>query len=386
MQEENVYQEFVKKHEGNLIFQKGVRLYLEGAVGESENLLLPNWIGFWVVDGKFKNFVKIPLVHILLKNLEITKQKEVLQEFARCDCEMFEMSGWCRHLVASCYKTSHIFKPKKTDYNLLQTNLNQTLDNIFSVENAKNEQKWLQDWQDFLSFEESEMDGLILRKMENSSLQAFKNGENILEKMKNEILESLKTWHGNKRSFKLFAFEKFWLIGAENWWRFWQSILKQFEPSFFPKIIAFLFYFKQNYPDFFHNLNINLSDLHKNLQADPQIILQTFKENYSEEEIYLLAIELEFTEFLQENIEFYSPDQLLLILQKMPDLEEIVQMNLLKQLKIWVDFLKVGDYKDLIKTIKNWRKLVGESYFLDQILAYIFQNHATKRSLIKALK
>ena len=210
-----------------------------------------------------------------------------------------------------------------------------------------------------------------------------------MQGFKNSLKEQMVTWNGNKRAFKLFAFDRFFLIAADDWWNFWKDILIEFDPSFYPKIIAYLFHFKINYPELFTNFNIELDQLIKDFGIEEkENILNDYREYYIEEEIeiYDLAIQISFYDFVLENIEYYSPKQLILILRKLPDIRETTELALARQVKIWVDFIKVGDYKDLINIIKNWRKEVGESKFLDSVVDYILQNHASKRSLIKSIK
>ena len=294
----DIYKEFTKDWEGNFIFNKGIRIYLDKQVSKGECLSLPNWLGFSVKDGKYNYLVKIPLVHLILKNESKDLQKKALSEFISCNCEMYESQKWCKHIVSACYEATNYFKIQPKNYKEVEKKLNSTLDNIFNIENAKTEQKWMQDWNDFLSLQQSDLDRMILKNLENSSIQAFKNlsqNKNVLQDFKNSLKEQMVTWNGNRRAFKLFAFDRFFLIAADDWWNFWKDILIEFDPSFYPKIIAYLFHFKINYPELFTNFNIELDQLIKDFGIEEkENILNDYREYYIEEEIEIYNGELPF--------------------------------------------------------------------------------------------
>lgn len=97
------------------MFQRGQRFFIDGKVAAKTNLLLPNWREYEIIDRKRIYFVRLPLIHELLKS-EILENLEMsflaISQVAFCDCEYFASNLICSHLVAVCAEVDSEYKNK----------------------------------------------------------------------------------------------------------------------------------------------------------------------------------------------------------------------------------------------------------------------------------
>ena len=97
------------------MFQRGQRFFIDGKVAAKTNLLLPNWREYEIIDRKRSYFVRLPLIHELLKS-EILENLEMsflaISQVAFCDCEYFASNLICSHLVAVCAEVDSEYKNK----------------------------------------------------------------------------------------------------------------------------------------------------------------------------------------------------------------------------------------------------------------------------------
>jgi hypothetical protein len=76
---------------------------------------------------------------------------------------------------------------------------------------------------------------------------------------------------------------------------------------------------------------------------------------------------------------------LLKIASLYPDYQDIIEVKISNQLKVWSDFLTNGQYQETLTVIAQWYIIAGRSEKLVETIDYIRAQHAKKRNLIKEL-
>jgi hypothetical protein len=71
---------------------------------------------------------------------------------------------------------------------------------------------------------------------------------------------------------------------------------------------------------------------------------------------------------------------LLRLLPKFPD--EELEIYLLRQIKLWSDYLETGNYKEISEAMRTWHNISGRSHIWEQAFEYIKKSHPKKKALI----
>jgi hypothetical protein len=362
------------------VYNRGIRLYLDGAVGNPRSMLLDNWREYTVVDNANKSYlVKIPLLHLTMSVTKISKASEALLEVASCECVFFGKYNYCKHLVAVCASLDKEFNFFEIPNIQSEVDI---LDNIFSAQKLKQHRKWLE-----------VIDTLLTRDTENyfyldKISQALKAEPDQHSDFLNELHRLLQPIMGNYSSEKRLVkiIQESILIGQGVWLDFWNEYFSKFDE--YNQVNLFfglwkIFWLNQK-SGFGKKLESVFSSASKKVKKG---VLEKLKEEFHlDNRVWLeYCFSAKYFDWFNENLNFLDPLTLIRFAQIYPDKVEQVEILVFKQIKIWSDYLQTGEYEMVIDVFKNWAKRLGKSDLYVDALNYFRNQHPRKKKLLNQL-
>ena len=372
------------------IYQRGLRYYLEGRVGQYVQLKLPFWREY-DVHGREQHSVRLPLVHLLLGE-HITERNEAFCQFATCTCDYFAAQNTCKHIVAVAAALDKEFVTSALPAKQLSVDITSSLNTLFSIEQSKKQQQWYQDFEYYLSLsEEGDPQHLVLRNLQYTVLDAFANPERnagFLADLAKLVDESFESWSRQRKMSLLLASERFWMIGLGAWWTFWKPFLYKFEHQLHAQVLANLFCISEKNAHLFADFYEEFTKVLRGLTIDQKnaILIHLAEQQSPISQQIRAALVMHSELFLREHLDEMSLDLLFRAVKIIPDEQEKIEYALSSQLKTWSDFLDASSYNDLVNAVQQWRQVIGETSELDKVLLYIQTNHKSKRSLMARLR
>jgi hypothetical protein len=384
------YLKSIQEGSNPVVYQRGLRYYLDGRVGKYVLLALPFWREY-AVHGSHEYRVRAPLVHLLLPTGSVLERNAAFDEFCVCTCEYFADTGTCKHVVAVAAALDKEFLTTPIAAEQVSESIGASLDKIFAVEQSKKQQKWYQECEYYLTLpSESDPQHLVLRNLQYTVLDAFANPRvqtEFLSRLSRLVSESFSIWERQRKMMMLLSSERFWLIGQGAWWRFWRPFLHSFDHPFFEKITARLFVISRTnghvFAEFYDEFTAFLAEASTDQKR--VVMEQLLEEGESMATRIEYALSAEHHEFLLEHLDDMNPDFLFATVKILPDEQEKIEYILANQLRTWTDFLDRSLYDDLVKTVSQWRQIIGETPVLEQVLSYIAEHHKKKRRLLSRL-
>jgi len=176
--------------------------------------------------------------------------------------------------------------------------------------------------------------------------------------------------------------------GGLVWWQLFAPYLEQLDPK--NRLLVYLDLWQNrlagNTTEFeseLQNYFINLSSQQK------EQILQELQTQFGSKQpqVWLeFAFWCQHTSWLWQQVDNLDSRYLIRLAQLLPDHRELIEQKMVKQLKIWSDFLPAGDYQELVSVLSEWKAQLGRSDYLEEVIGYIQANHPKKTKLIREVE
>jgi len=385
------YLEAIKPLVNPEIYNRGLKLYLEGRVLGYSELLLDYWRRYQV-QGKHQVYtVDIPLIHLALDKSKHSQAGEALQQVVRSDSAYFlEFGLLCANVVAVCAALDQEFglnsTPNKPALKPASLNL---WDNLLVVEISKKQREWLQ------ALEFCLLSGGLKQKRYYQLLQQYfpdlfvpSPQPGLFKEVQDLIKTVVGDYSKEKNLRQIFTDPYFLATGGLVWWQLFAPYLSQLDPH--NQLLIYLDLWQNrlagNTTEFeseLQNYFINLSSQQK------EQILQELQTQFGSKQpqVWLeFAFWCQHTSWLWQQVDSLDSRYLIRLAQLLPDHRELIEQKMVKQLKIWSDFLPVGDYQELVSVLSEWKAQLGRSDYLQEVIGYIQANHPKKTKLIREVE
>jgi hypothetical protein len=367
------------------VYNRGLRVYLDGFVGKSSQLILPNWRQYDVLDNNPEQFcVKIPLIHTLIKQDQLSRASEVLKQAASCECQYFFEEGICKHIVGVCASLDKEFGfDNSQSLNRQKALEKDVFDSLFEAEKVKNHRTWVD-----LITRYVRQDVQNSYQLDSLSREVAENGEFHKEFtgwLKQFVGDILGDYTKEKRLVKLML--ETILVGKEFWWDFWKEYFAEVDERNQRELFFGLWKIHLAKADSTFSSKIlsfvsNLSDTEKEDLVER--LKFTFKE-HAGNLVIAFCFETKYIQWLELHLSELDPNSIIQLCLFVPEKREEYEYYIAKQLAIWTDFLQSGKYDEIRGVFESWRKQLGTSQVYDEALLYLKTTHPKKKSLWKGL-
>ena len=376
------YTDMLKARLDPAVYNRGLRLYLDGAVLRPRPLLLDHWRLYEVVE-KYVNYeVRVPVLHLTLESRKFDQAYEALGEVARCTCEQFETDGFCRHLVAVFAHLDKEFNNAASPTRITAAP-SDLLDSIFTAQKVKTHRKWLATVEQLLTRDTGNY--FYLDQISKTIKDEPDEHRDFLDAF-GKLLEPHIGYYAQEKRILRIALEAI-LIGKAPLYNFFRPYILRMDDSHRLQFWVSLwrYYWMGACEGYRDNLLTHLRELDL---EQKQSILERLKREYGEqEEVWLeFCFRTQYYRPLVEAKETLSELNLIRLTELVPDLRESTDLILSGHLRTWSDFLLAGQYKDFLALIHAWAEKLGKSEIFVETLKYIIANHKNKRSLVRELK
>jgi SWIM zinc finger len=385
----------------------GIRLYLDGSVGTIEKLLIDNWRIYNVKDSLKVYRVTMPVLHLVLSRNKFNDAVEAILQSTNCTCSYFHEFGACKHVVAVCQSMQKEFlevegKGQLTKKRDLEA-VGNVLGNIFDVEQkskfrklhelfetyfAKSEVKSIYWFEQFVH-EVKKTKGKV--KMNNGSIfSSIDFGDpNIdytpfLVELKSIFQNKLRDYDQEKKVYYLMTVSL--QAGGRFWWEFWQDLIPGFSQRQQLRLWSEVYRWKMSritldYNDLITAKLVSMDD------AEKKLILEKLQQDYENNlRLWLdFVLTSRYEQFLVDNLDKFDPELLIDIAYILPEKLEVIEVRIMNQVKIWSDFMKAGEYQEIVHLLSKWVKLGRSDYFWET-MKYIQNQHKKKPKLMSILK
>lgn len=389
------------------IYNLGTRLYLDGSVGTIEKLLIDNWRIYNVKDSLKVYRVTMPILHLVLGRNKFGHAVEAILQSTNCTCSYFHEFGTCKHVVAVCQSMQKEFlevegKSKlKNKQDLLA--VGNVLGNIFDVEQRSRFRKLHELFETY--FAKSEVKSIywfeqFVHEVKKTKGKSKMNNGSIFSSMDfgdpnidyRPFLFELKTIFQNK--LRDYDQEKkvYYLMtvslqsGGRFWWEFWQDLIPGFSERQQLRLWSEIYRWKMSritldYNDLIEAALISMDD------SEKKKILEKLQQDYENNlKLWLdFVLTSRYEQFLIDNLDKFDPELLIDIAYIIPEKLESIEVRIMNQVKIWSDFMKAGEYHEIVHLLTKWVKLGRSDYFWET-MKYIQTQHKKKPKLMGILK
>ena len=379
----NIIQNIVNKP----ILDRGIAMYLEGKVLSHADLTLDNWRIYKVLDNDIC-CVQTPLVHLTLNRNKFPVASQVVDEVVSCSCQYFSNIGICQHIVAVYQDLQKEFFEVSGKKTLIRNEAQEPIDSsifgqIFKAEQDSKKQKIMAQLDSYFAksnpaniywWEQFIFD----YKRNNADYKGF-----LITLLKH--FENLLREYDNEKKVLYLALATLRLDG-QSWWEFWMKILSQFsikqQISFWSQVWRMRFAMLTKAFD--DKINSNARSLD---DSTKQLILEQLKNDFENNtELWLdFVLSSCHSSFIKANWNQFDPELLLQVCEILPEDREPIEIKIMSQLKMWSDYLPVGEYTELENILTKWA-ILGYSDYLDETVRYIMSQHKKKPKLMSFLK
>lgn len=369
------------------IYNRGIKLYLDGKVLGYKELVLDYWRRYEVQGRTDLYTIDIPLLHLALDKSKYDKIDQALAQVVRSTSPYFVEFGVDSQIVAVCAALDQEFKVEKIK-NSGQTKkvAEGVWDKILQAEGSKKEREWVSALEKIIynGFSEQTKQFKDLKEM----LAYIVENKAPFPPSFNEIFTSVVgDYLPEKNLLKLFTHPFFLSKGGLVWWSLIQPFFERMDIDNQIKLVEELWknYLAGNTIKFETELLIYLKSL--SLEQKNQV-LESLRKSYNTEPNYWISFALQSKNmnWLDENIDQLDCRYLILAAEVLPDSREMIEQKIVKQIQIWSNFLQSGEYEEILNILKLWKDKLGRSDYYEDILGYIRANHPKKIKLIRGIE
>ena len=364
------------------VYNRGVRLYLDGTVSKPTSLILDNWRKY-CVQGTTEYEVKIPLLHLTMSMAQFDRAGEVISQMVTCECEYYYSYGICKHIVAVCASLDSEFGGNQKPTLIKESTFSPSvLDSIFQAEKVKQHRKWNEIVEMYLSREHSNyfyLDGITKAVMEEPL-----NHDEFLADLNRIGCSVIGDYSKEKLLLKIIL--ETVLVGKKAWWDIWFPFLLKFDERNQTRLFVGLWKIRwlgggKDYQDEFDRLLVSLKGKEK-----AAIFSQLQIEFENQREIWLeFCFVSQYFDWFEENIDLLDPYFLARLCTCLPEKREDYEYKILNQVKLWADFLQAGNYTEVIEFFEYWQQTLGRSEVYEDAVKYFRTAHPKKKKLLAGM-
>ncbi len=379
------YTNHVKALVNSSVYNRGLKLYLDGGVVGTTKSILPNWSLFTML-GNYENeyLVRMPLAHLLVSPAKFESEGgDILYQMATCECEYFMTTGICKHVVAVCALLDAQLGFDSSPKHISSSQDESVMEHIFEAEKVRNHRLWLDllnqyTYKDIHHF--YELDKMAKEVGDNPEFhkefltQVAQIAEQIIGDYKKEkkivqvILETI-------------------LVGKKTWWDFWVPFVSRMDEDVKPKL--FIGFWKIHLVGADREFKDELLHFIKDLPTDQKTtILNNIQKEFrgADGAIWVdYALEIGLVEWLEDHIRELDPMRIIELCLLQPEKREDYEHEIARHVKTWADFLKAGEYRQIHEVFETWRQKLGTSTVYDETVLYLKQTHPKKKTLWRGL-
>jgi hypothetical protein len=364
------------------VYNRGIRLYLDGAVSRPVDMVLDNWRRY-KVHGSMDYSIKIPLLHLTLDQNKYDKAGEVIDETATCECEYYYSYGPCKHIVAVCASIDKEFDIEmRIAFDTEKADQSSVLDNIFEAEKVKKHRKWYEVIEMYLSREH--LNYYYLDEITKTLVDEPLDHDDFLLGLHKIVELTIGMYTKEKLLIKIIL--ESILVGKKVWWDFWLPFLLRLDERNRTRLFVGLWKIRwlsgaKTYRDELDGLLISMKNKEKKL-----IFEQLKTEFENQREIWLeFCFVAKYFSWLEENIDALDPRYLVKMCINLPENHEAYEYKILNQVKVWADFLQTGKYDEVIDFFKFWQHSLGRSEVYEEAVKYFQTTHPKKKKLLNSI-
>jgi SWIM zinc finger len=375
------YTDVVREGLDEALYARGLRLYLEGKVGRYQELSLDFWREYDVRDTHDTFKVRLPLLHLAIDSEKWSQAGRVIGEFARCECAYFEEYGLCKHIVAVCAALEKEFGTKHQNQ---VAGVDSVLDKVFEVEQEKLARVWEQRLETFLTT--TRPDSLAwLAEMVLKVQSKPENYKQLLARIK--LLSQQASLDFVRERRLATVIKDSLVVGGLFWWEFWRPFFENLTEKKLLELNIELWkiYIGGLAKDFKPNLEFYMRELSNPTKTQ---MLEKLQHDFIQNRSFWLEFIFisRFTTWLEANYTQLDPLSLIRTCELLPELREEVELEILRQVRIWADFLQPGEYDEVTKVFQRWSRILGRSDFFEQAVKYFKDSHPKKKKLLTGLE
>jgi hypothetical protein len=366
------------------IYQRGIKLYLDGSLVGFEEMLLDYWREYKVV-GTDEYIVKIPLLHLALSREKFDQADQALEESVTCTCPYFLEHGVCKHIAGVCASLDKEFDIglQQTKTKIARQQTDQILDQIFEAEKTRN----LREFQEFLDFYLQSSRATDYRWFEEFVVAVNENPkdyEPFLVNLHSIISRNLADYDQEKKVIPLI--QKSLLFGNILWWNFWQKHFLEIHQS--RQVEIWVEIWEMRFVGLLKDFQSTVDDFMKNLSTkEKQEALAILQKNFEhKKEVWLeFAFASKFWNWFEQNLLNLDPEILILVAQNWPEKQEEIENLIAQKMRVWIDFLQPQNNDELAEVFKKWLEKLGGGEEYQLTVGYLKQVHKKKFGLIKKI-
>jgi hypothetical protein len=376
------YLKSVKSIVNQGVYNRGIRLYLDGSVSKPTSMVLDNWRKY-TVNGSMDYIIKFPVLHLTLDQNKFDKAGEVINEVATCECEYYYSYGTCKHIVAVCASIDKEFDvDTRIAFNTEKVDQSSVLDNIFEAEKVKKHRKWYEVIEMYLSREH--LNYYYLDEISKTLADEPLDHDDFLLGL-HKIIEAVMGDYSKEKLLIKIILESV-LVGKKVWWDFWFPFLLRLDERNQTRLFVGLWKIRwlsgaKSYRDELDRILISMKNKEKRMIFDQLKI-----EFENQREIWLeYCFVAKFYSWLEENIDSLDPIYLVKMCLSLPENHEAYEYKILNQVKVWADFLQVGKYQEIIDFFEYWQQSLGRSEIYEEAVKYFRTTHPKKKKLLNSI-
>lgn len=363
------------------VYDRGMVAYLEGGLVGFADLTLDYWREYRYM-GTDEYFVKMPVLHLALNPEKFELASKVISELVSCTCPYFLEYGICKHIVAVCasldkeFSLEHFIKKSKIEAREGDKVLNQ----IFEAEKTRQTREFNSSLEIYLSSSKP-TDFKWLTNFVNVINNDATEYKDILASCHKIVTSSLKKFDLEAKITRILT--KTLIFGNKTWWDFWKVHLAEIHPKNMLKLWAEIW--EMRVLGLLSSFSKEVDGYLVQLSAkDKDSILILLQSNFKHNPDYWLDFIFvsQHYSWVESNLLSLDPKTLLRAATTWPDMVDEIEPHILEKVKVWLDFLQIGDYDELVAFFKLWLKTLGGGEYYQQAVLYLKEVHGKKRSLI----
>lgn len=365
------------------VYNRGIRVYLDGHVSKPATMILDNWRKYQVQGNNDHYTIKIPLLHLTLDRNKFDKAGDAIGETSTCECEYYYSYGICKHIVAVC---ASIDKEFDVDTNLNfakeKADNNSVLDNIFEAEKVKKHRKWYEVIEMYLTRDHPNY--FYLDEISKTLADEPLDHDDFLLGLY-KIAEAVVGDYTKEKLLVKVILESI-LVGKKVWWDFWLPFLLRLDERNMTRLFVGLWKIRwlsgaKSYRDELDRLLVSMKNKEKRL-----IFEQLKVEFENQREIWLeYCFVAKYFNWLEENIDALDPSYVVKMCLSLPEKREEYEYKILNQVKIWADFLQTGKYEEIKDFFQYWQQALGRSEVYEDAVKYFQTTHPKKKKLLSGI-
>jgi hypothetical protein len=365
------------------VYNRGIRLYLDGKVSRPTTMVLDNWRKYKVTGSIGSYCIKMPLLHLTLDQNNFDKAGSAISEVSTCECEYYYSYGACKHIVAVCASIDKEFDLEaRITFDTQKADRTSVLDNIFEAEKVKKHRKWYEVIEMYLIREH--LNYFYLDEISKTLADEPLDHDDFLLGMSKIVELAIGTYTKEKLLIKIIL--ETILVGKKIWWDFWFPYLMRFDERNKTRLFVGLWKIRwlsgaKTYRDELDRLLVSMKNKEK------QLIFEQLKNDFeNQREIWLeYCFVSKYYSWLEENIDNLDPFNIIKLCLNLPEKREELEFKVLNQVKVWADFLQVGKYTEIIDFFAYWQQTLGRSEVYEEAVKYFQTNHPKKKKLLNSI-